>query len=120
MFETSGKYGFKGLCLHSKGLKADSKAQSQKSILKTDPTSPAPGETKRVHFLENEELNLNSASATENNEHVGNNHQNAQIAVEVSANDLASGTPDKDSSTITIFNENSEVYSCFVHYKNWE
>ena len=96
--------------LFLKGLKTDARAHLQKSILKTDPTSPAPGETKRVHFLENEEMNFNSASAEENNEH---NHQNAQTVVEVPGSDLASGTPDKDSSTITIFNENSEVcFSC--------
>lgn len=90
--------------------------------MKTDPTSPTPGEAKRVHFMESEGLNLNStsteATVADGNEDMGNNQLHAQPAVEVPVGESASATPDKDSSTITIFNENSEVRTISILMRN--
>lgn len=89
------------------------KNQLQRSILKTDPTSPAPGESKRVHFMESDELNTNSTTVATSDadveENEVNNQQTVQTTVALASGDAGSSTPDKDSSTITIFNENSEV-----------
>lgn len=99
-------------------MKGDtSKNQHHKSILKSDAVSPAAGERKSVHFMVNEE----AVTAAENAEAlaaaaVGEEQADSEdanmeqlMAAAESAGNASASTPDKDSSTITIFNENSEV-----------
>lgn len=85
--------------------------------MKTEAISPA-GESKRVHFMVNDESGA-TASAIETpslDEQVDTEERNMEqlMAAADSAGEAASATPDKDSSTITIFNENSEV--CLYTY----
>ena len=104
--------------------KAESPTKSgqHKSILKTDvAASPAAGESKRVHFMVNDDSattsNLapngdNSTNSNQSEEGVESEEKNLQqlmVAAEAAEAAGASSQPDKDSSTITIFNENAEV-----------
>jgi hypothetical protein len=80
--------------------------------LKTEALSPAV-EGKRVHFMVNEESGANASAMDTSTveEQVDNEERNMEqlMAAAESAGGAASASPDKDSSTITIFNENSEV-----------
>lgn len=101
---------------HSQNMKSDSpsKGQQHKSILKSDAVSPCSGEAgKRVHFMVNDE----TGAATEATEGVLEAEDSTGDVTEKNMEQLmvasdATAVPapdDKDSSTITIFNENSEV-----------
>jgi len=92
------------------------KNQHHKSILKSDAISPAAGERKSVHFMVNEEAvtaaeSAEALAAAAGEEHVDSEDANMEqlMAAAESAGNASASTPDKDSSTITIFNENSEV-----------
>lgn len=88
------------------------RGQQHKSILKTEAISPAI-ESKRVHFMVNDETGANASAidASTVAEHVDSEERNMEqlMAAAESAGGAALASPDKDSSTITIFNENSEV-----------
>jgi len=90
-----------------------SKGQQHKSILKSEALTPGQsGEGKRVHFSVNEEANSatnSSAAAEEPGDSEEKNMQQLMAAAENAGSAGSSTSPDKDSSTITIFNENSEV-----------
>ncbi|XP_046650824.1 centrosome-associated zinc finger protein CP190-like [Daphnia pulicaria] len=96
----------------NEGSKDDSLKGQHKSILKTEALSPAV-EGKRVHFMVNEESGANASAMDTSTveEQVDNEERNMEqlMAAAESAGGAASASPDKDSSTITIFNENSEV-----------
>lgn len=95
------------------------KNQQHKSILKSDAISPAAGERKSVHFMVNEEAAVIAAhnaeaealAAAAGEEQADSEDANMEqlMAAAESAGNASASTPDKDSSTITIFNENSEV-----------
>lgn len=96
-------------------MKCDSQSKSQqhKSILKTEALTPGQsGEGKRVHFSVSEEANSatnSSTGADEPGDSEEKNMQQLMAAAETAGSAGSSTSPDKDSSTITIFNENSEV-----------
>lgn len=124
---------------HAQVIKSDSPGkvgqQQHKSILKTDAVSPATAsEMKRVHFMVNEEAAAAAAAAAAGVASLANaaetsDSQPAEAAAVAPSDDQPDSedknmeqlmaaaetagdavvTPDKDSSTITIFNESSEV-----------
>lgn len=74
-------------------------------------------ESKRVHFMVNDEAgaSVSGTEATTVAEQVDSEERNMEqlMAAAESAGGAAVASPDKDSSTITIFNENSEVRLIF-------
>lgn len=92
--------------------------QQHKSILKSDAISPSSGERKSVHFMVNEEVGaatdnaVNEALAAAGVEQADS--EDANMEQLMAAADGASATPDKDSSTITIFNENGDVLTIVI------
>ena len=95
-------------------MKNESPSKGQhKSILKTEALTPGQsGESKRVHFSVTEGANSatnSSGAAEETGDSEEKNMQQLMAAAETAGSGGSSNSPDKDSSTITIFNENSEV-----------
>lgn len=101
-------------------MRSDSplKGALHKSILKSEAVSPATDGSKRVHFLENDEAGTASNNTVPTGieaDEPADTEEKSMEQLMTAAETVAETVPDdKDSSTITIFNENSEVCSLLI------